>query len=130
MPEAEQDQLVARAARIRAARAFADLSQHELAAKLDQSVHTLRRTEQLKREVTLDELVQIGEICEVPEWFMRHGFAISPAGRAQLERQEQMIAAFDRGMKRLLKQAREQGSKRGGNNSANKRAKSSSKSRA
>lgn len=63
------------AARIRVARAWADLSQVRLAQELDLSVQTIKRIELGRRDVSTDELLTIARVCRVPERFMLRGFA-------------------------------------------------------
>jgi len=65
----------ARAARMRAARAFADLDQAEFAKKLGVSVVTIKRMERGSREISLDDLHALADLCDVPREFMEAGFA-------------------------------------------------------
>lgn len=62
------------ARKVRAARGWANLSQPELAGKLEISVATVRRIEQEQRDVSTAELVRISEICGVPRNFMLYGW--------------------------------------------------------
>jgi transcriptional regulator with XRE-family HTH domain len=67
-------------ARCRAARAYAGISQTELATRLEKlgqrvAVATIKRTEAGARKVPPEELLAIGEACEVPPWFMTRGIA-------------------------------------------------------
>jgi len=64
------------AARVRAARAFADLEQRDLAEALELSVATIRRIERGGRTASAPELIHIGEVCGVPREFMLHGFTL------------------------------------------------------
>lgn len=62
------------ARKVRAARGWANLSQPELAQRLEISVASVRRIEQEHRDVTTAELVRISEICGVPRNFMLYGW--------------------------------------------------------
>lgn len=62
------------ARKVRAARGWANLSQPELASRLELSVATIRRVEQGHRDVTTAELIRVGEICGVPRNFMLYGW--------------------------------------------------------
>jgi transcriptional regulator with XRE-family HTH domain len=62
------------AKRIRAARAFAGIDQAAVAEALGVSVITVKRMERGARDVPLDELQKLAEICEVPREFLEHGF--------------------------------------------------------
>lgn len=62
------------AARIRVARAWANLSQVDLAEALDVSVQTIKRVELGQRPVSTDELMRVATTCHVPERFMLRGF--------------------------------------------------------
>jgi transcriptional regulator with XRE-family HTH domain len=64
----------ARAARIRAARSFADLDQATFAQALGVSVATVKRYERGTRDVSLDICYQLADMCGVPRSFMDHGF--------------------------------------------------------
>ena len=67
--------------RIRAARAFGGFSSRlELATRLQMSKETLQRIEAGQREPKRSELLAIAEACDVPMWFLDHGWA--GAGRA------------------------------------------------
>lgn len=77
------------ASRVRAARAWANLSQPELARTLDISLSGLRRIEQESRDVTTPELLQIGEVCGVPRRFMLFGW--SEPGKANAQTQAEAL---------------------------------------
>lgn len=62
------------ARKVRAARGWANLSQPELATKLELSVATVRRIEQEHRDVTTAELIRVSEVCGVPRNFMLYGW--------------------------------------------------------
>ena len=62
------------ARKVRAARGWANLSQPELARKLELSVATVRRIEQEHRDVTTAELIRVSEVCGVPRNFMLYGW--------------------------------------------------------
>jgi transcriptional regulator with XRE-family HTH domain len=61
--------------RVRVARISAGLTRTELAKRLGVSFNTIERSETGRREISLDELVRIAEVCSVPEPFMRYGWA-------------------------------------------------------
>lgn len=62
------------ARRVRVARIWAGLSREELADALGVSFVTIERTESGRRHVEPDELERIGELCGVPDRFMRYGW--------------------------------------------------------
>lgn len=70
---------MARAARMRAARAFADLDQAEFAKLLGVSVVTIKRMERGTREISLDDLYALADRCAVPRDFMEAGFIYDEA---------------------------------------------------
>jgi transcriptional regulator with XRE-family HTH domain len=61
------------ARRVRAARAWAGMSQSDLATALGVALATVKRTEAAKRKVPADELIAIGEATKVPPWFILRG---------------------------------------------------------
>lgn len=63
-----------RAARIRAARAYADLGQADLATALGVSVITVKRMERGSRDISLEELHTLADLCDFPRWWMEDGF--------------------------------------------------------
>lgn len=67
-----------RAARARAARAFADLSQSEVAERLGVSHITVKRMERATKDISIDELHAIADVCGVPHAFMDEGFQTIP----------------------------------------------------
>lgn len=67
-----------RAARVRAARAYAGLDQAEIARCLGVSTGTIKRLEAGKREVTLEEMMVVADRCDVPPVFMLVGFGAAP----------------------------------------------------
>jgi len=75
-----------RAARARAARAYAGLSQPKLAGLLQTSVETLSRLENARKtEITIEELWAIADACGVPRSFMEFGFeVVADAGERAL----------------------------------------------
>ena len=75
MPARNTDGRVNTARRVRAARAWANMSQPELARLLEMSLSSLRRIEQEARDVTTNELLHIGEVCNVPRNFMLFGWS-------------------------------------------------------
>lgn len=74
----------ARAARMRAARAFADLDQADFAKLLGVSVVTIKRMERGTRDISLDELYALADLCDVPRDFMQAGFTGDHAGQHEL----------------------------------------------
>lgn len=66
------------AKRVRVARIHADLSRRELAQKLGTSATTITRIETGVRPVSPDELLRIGEACEVSSDFMERGLDAEP----------------------------------------------------
>lgn len=60
----------ARAARLRAARAFADLDQADFAKELGVSVVTIKRMERGTRDISLDDCYALAKLCGVPRWFV------------------------------------------------------------
>lgn len=71
-----------RAARIRAAIAYSDRDQKDLAEQLGISVTTLSRYENGKSPVDDKAAVRILTACGVPEWFLEHGFQDAPEPEA------------------------------------------------
>jgi transcriptional regulator with XRE-family HTH domain len=76
--------------RLRAARAYAGLSQPELAKKLELGEVTYKLSERGKRHVPRRELLAIAEACEVPMWFLEGGWnsypgSVDNVGRRALE---------------------------------------------
>lgn len=72
------------AKRIRAARAWADLTQKELGDALGINEQSVKRTEAGTRDPGAPEQWAIAEITGVPRWFITDGFA----GAGQLEQDE------------------------------------------
>lgn len=64
-----------KARRYRAARAWANLDQDELAVELEVDRQTVIRRENGKQLPKTSELIAVGAICHVPQEFMLHGFA-------------------------------------------------------
>lgn len=88
--------MVARAARIRAARAYAGLDQADFAKALDVSVVTVKRMEGGKRDTSLDDLYLLADLCKVPRRFMEEGWTIAhEVGHiAMTDELREMRAAF------------------------------------
>lgn len=78
------DQRTARAARVRAARAYADKDQSAIADVLGLSVQTVKRLERGLRDISEDEMRDIAELCDVPLAFLVHGFPDQPLQLDQL----------------------------------------------
>jgi transcriptional regulator with XRE-family HTH domain len=97
---------IARAARIRAARAFAGLDQADFAKALGVSVVTVKRMEGGKRETSLDDLHLLADLCGVPREFMAEGFASGSLAHATVvdelhDLREAFIRALDARMDAL-----------------------------
>jgi transcriptional regulator with XRE-family HTH domain len=69
------------APRIRAARAYARLTQQELAAQLGVDVQTVKRREKGSHPPRRAELLAIAEVTGVPAEFLEHGFSTSSNDR-------------------------------------------------
>ena len=82
------------AARVRSARAYANLTQDDFALHLNISVHSVRRMEQGERTVPMAELVAIAEACDVPRDFMLYGYADYDAERQKLAANAVIEARF------------------------------------
>lgn len=81
--------------RIRAARAWADLSQDELAAQLGVDVQWVKRREGGSQGSKDVDLIAIASVCDVPLDFLRHGFPTQAGGgEAQFDRIEQALAGL------------------------------------
>lgn len=96
----------ARAARIRAARAFAGLDQADFAKALGVSVVTVKRMESGKRETSLDDLHLLADLCKVPREFMAEGFASGSLAHSTVvdelhDLREALIQALDSRMDAL-----------------------------
>lgn len=62
------------AARYRAARAYADLSQEDLASRLGVDAQTIKRREAGRQDPKKAELIAVAAVCGVPLEFMEHGW--------------------------------------------------------
>jgi transcriptional regulator with XRE-family HTH domain len=71
-------------ARIRAARAYANLSQPDLADAIGMSLPTFKRAELGKRPVSTEELLTIARACNVPPSFLLDGWARQRAERRRV----------------------------------------------
>ena len=74
-----------RAARVRAARAYADLDQRQLGEALGKSVYTVKRLERGMRDISDAELQAVAKVCKVPLSFLVTGFADQPVDLDDLE---------------------------------------------
>lgn len=85
------------AARIRAARGYADITQEQLADALGVDVQTIKRREAGKKEPKKGELLAIAAICGVPPEFMDRGFGAPLAGDAgsRLDAIERLLLDHD-----------------------------------
>lgn len=75
------------AARYRAARGFAGLTQEALAHELGVEVQTIKRRESGEKEPKKAELIAVAAICGVPLEFMEHGW-----GRATPDELGRLVA--------------------------------------
>jgi transcriptional regulator with XRE-family HTH domain len=82
------------AARVRAARAFAGLTQDQLAERLGVDTNTIKRREAGTQHPKRGELLAIAAVTGVPESFMEHGFG-EPAASEILERLGRIEAALE-----------------------------------
>jgi transcriptional regulator with XRE-family HTH domain len=73
------------AGRVRAARAYANASQLEMAHLLDMSLTTYKRLESGARAPSLDEQVLIASHCEVPLSFLQFGWSVVGSADAKRE---------------------------------------------
>lgn len=80
----EEARRKAAAARIRAARGYAGMTQPGLAEKLGLSLATIKRIESAARPLSIEELLRIGAACHVPPDFMLHGFENMPTAHVDV----------------------------------------------
>lgn len=95
------------AARIRAARNYAGITQQDLCERLAVSLATIKRMESGSRPISTDELMAVGEAVGVPAAFMLHGFAALVEGRpgeaaVMLADHEQRIAELETQVRRVF----------------------------
>jgi transcriptional regulator with XRE-family HTH domain len=69
-------ELESRAARLRAARAFAKRQQHHIAQHLDVHTQTVKRWERAETPISDERLFAVADYCGVPRRFMLDGFAL------------------------------------------------------
>jgi transcriptional regulator with XRE-family HTH domain len=81
-------------ARIRAARAYAGLSQPELAERIGMSLPTYKRAELGRRPVATAELLSIARACDVPPQFILNGWTPERAERRRVA-PEDVIGRLD-----------------------------------
>jgi transcriptional regulator with XRE-family HTH domain len=74
------------AARIRAAAAYADLHQHELADAIGYGRQQVARYMKGTQEPKAPTLWAIADVCHVPRWFMEHGWEHHPATPDETDR--------------------------------------------
>lgn len=75
-------------ARIRAARAYANLSQPDLADAIGMSLPTYKRAELGNRPVSTAELLSIARACEVPPSFLTGGFSAQRPERRTVDAED------------------------------------------
>lgn len=102
------------AARFRAARAYADLTQLELAQALGIDVQTVKRREAGKGDPKRAELIAIASITGVPETFMLDGFdrSYEKKIREVLQGLETGVGEADQGESRQQKAPGQRGTAR------------------
>src|SRR5262245_30620597 len=89
---------LARAARIRVARSYADLDQAAFAKALGVSVVTVKRIERGNRDISLDDMFRLADMCGVPRAFMERGFegAATPATSDEvLKVKDEIVATIE-----------------------------------
>lgn len=75
MPTNVDDRAREGAARIRAVRSYANLTQQQLADLIGVSLATMKRMESGARPISTDELLLVGDAAQAPPEFMLHGYA-------------------------------------------------------
>jgi transcriptional regulator with XRE-family HTH domain len=81
-------------ARIRAARAYANLSQPDLAERIGMSLPTYKRAELGRRPVSTEELLTIARACDVPPQFLLNGWTTQRGERRRVA-PEDVIGRLD-----------------------------------
>ena len=76
--------------RLRTARAWADLTQPELARRLGISLAMLKRIEADTRDASDAQLRHAGQACGVPDWFMLQGWREEQSRRRSMRRRGDM----------------------------------------
>lgn len=104
MTEADPDNAL-RAARVRAARAYADIDQPTVAKALGVSTISVKRMERGSRTISLEDLHTLADLCGVPLAFMTDGFPsptdgdtnglIESVRKQQRELADEIHARFD-----------------------------------
>lgn len=90
------------AARVRAARGFADLSQSDLAERLGLEKQSVVRTEAGKRDPKLAEQIAIAHVCGVPVAFMVGGFeGLTASSNEMAEEAHLDVRHLDEGLQTL-----------------------------
>src|SRR5262245_8178003 len=80
-PGARDERAAEAAARVRAARNYAGITQRELCDRLALSLATIKRYESGERPISTDELLAVGDATGVPPGFMMHGWSAIAEGR-------------------------------------------------
>lgn len=75
--------------RVRAARAYAGITQEDMASRLGVSIVTYKRIEQARRRVAVEEVRRISEITQMPEPFFTLDLATLSDSAAQSEQLEE-----------------------------------------
>ena len=99
--QTDDDEREQRARRARVARVWAGFTRSELAAALGVSFQTVERSETCRRRLEVDELVLIGDVCRVPEPFMRYGWPACCADSEYLEELFERLDELGREVQRL-----------------------------
>lgn len=87
------------AARVRAARAYRNFTQKELAEGIGVSVATMKRIEDGSRPMSTEDLIAVANACGIPTGFMLRGmeaFAIEPDLSLIAEKIREMEAEMHR----------------------------------
>jgi transcriptional regulator with XRE-family HTH domain len=96
------------ARRVKAARAYAELTREQLAQRTSLSVKSLKLIEERRRQsTTREELAQIGHACGVPGEFMEIGF--QGAARVYSDLQRIFAAVLSQDMPAILAEAERMG---------------------
>lgn len=101
------DDLAARAARVRAARAYADIDQKPFASALGWSPRTLARVESGEKTDIGDDLQKISELTGVPLAFLAYGFTREGNGDTAITELRAAVTSLVAGHLQLERELRE-----------------------